>query len=154
MDINLFLPPLAGSFFGVIAGFAVNYLYQSYLNNKTKKKYKIMIYSELELCLDILVQDRIQLLPTDKYTSIINSGDLKLFDTINELERVPFLYNQIQTYNEGIKSIANDNLSEYQDADIHLQGKKDDLYKKIQVFVFNEHIDPLKHYTEEGHLKL
>ena len=74
MDMNNFFPPLVGSFFGVITAFGISYWYQSHKNAEDKKKYKAMIKSEIELCLNLLKQDRIRKLPVDAWASTLNSG--------------------------------------------------------------------------------
>ena len=99
IPINAFLPPLVGSFFGVIVAFAFNYKYQSYRNVEDKKKYKAMMRSEIELCLNILKEDRVRMLPVDRWTSALNSGALKLFDADIELVPLSRVYNKIQNYN-------------------------------------------------------
>ncbi|WP_143763353.1 hypothetical protein [Methanothrix harundinacea] len=77
---------MVGSFFGVILAFAVNYAYQSHINHKDKIKYKNIIRSEIELCIAALEQDRVQLLPVDRWASAVNSGALSLFEVEVELE--------------------------------------------------------------------
>ncbi len=112
MNIENFLPPLVGSFSGVVLGFGANYWYQSHKNKEDKKKYKDMIRSEIELIISILEEDTIQILPTDKWTSIINSGSLKLFNVYTELEPLTKLYNQIETYNKQAGWLVYDNIND------------------------------------------
>jgi hypothetical protein len=100
MDLNNFLPPLMGSFFGVIIAFISNYAYQSYNTNQDKKKFKNMIRLELEHCITILELDYIQLLPVDRWTSAVNSGALKLFEVDNELQSLSVNYYRIKIYND------------------------------------------------------
>ena len=90
-----FLPP----FFGVLAAFGINYLHQLYKNRNDRIKYIGMIRSEIVSCLDILEQDRIRILPIDRWTSILNSGGLKLFDVDKEIEPLTKVYSHIQRYN-------------------------------------------------------
>lgn len=102
MDINSFLPPLVGSFCGVGAGIIANYKIQSCKNANDKKKYKTMIRSEIELCINILEQDNVHFLPIDRWTSAINSGALKLFEVDIELEPLSIAYQRIKDYNQLI----------------------------------------------------
>jgi len=97
--MNSFLPPMAGSFFGVIIAFALNYAYQSYNFRKDKIKYINMIRSEIELCINTLELERVELLPTDRWISAINSGALKLFETDSELQSLSVAYQRIKDYN-------------------------------------------------------
>jgi len=90
---------MVGSFFGVIMAFALNYKYQSHNNNKDKVKYINMIKSEQELCIAALELDKVQLLPTDRWTSAVNSGALRLFEVDVELESLSTNYYKILDYN-------------------------------------------------------
>lgn len=88
-----------GPFMGVFLGFAVNYVYQSYKCNQDKNNYKSMIRSELGICIRILEEDEIRLLPRDHWISALNSGALKLFEVETELEPLSKLYTQIKDHN-------------------------------------------------------
>lgn len=99
LQIKSLIPPMVGSFFGVIMAFALNYKYQSYNNKKDKIKYITMIKSELELCITTLELDNVQLLPTDRWTSAVNSGALRLFEVDVELESLSINYYNILDYN-------------------------------------------------------
>jgi len=94
-----FLPPLAGSFFGVIAAFWFNYRYQAYRNKEDKNNYINMFRSEIMQCIFVLKQDTVQLLPVDLWTSAVNSGALKLFN-VDELAPVSIEYDRIKNYND------------------------------------------------------
>jgi len=65
VDMNTFLPPMVGSFFGVIIAFALNYAYQSFIAHKDKIKYINIFRSEITSCIDMLELDNVQLLPID-----------------------------------------------------------------------------------------
>ena len=99
MNWDLFLPPLAGSFLGVIGALISNYALQSHFAYNDKIKYINMIRSEIELCITTLELDRVELLPTDRWTSAINAGALKLFETESELQSLSTAYQRIQDYN-------------------------------------------------------
>jgi hypothetical protein len=99
---NTFLPPLAGSFLGVIGGFFANYILQRYNNNKERTRYKKMIKSEIEQCIRTLDQDSVLLLPMDRWTSAVNSGALKFFKVDIELEPLSISYQRIKNYNQLI----------------------------------------------------
>jgi hypothetical protein len=99
MNWDLFLPPLAGSFLGVIGAFISNYALQSYFVHNEKIKYINMIRSEIEMCITTLELDRIELLPIDRWASAINSGALKLFETDSELQPLSAAYQKIRDYN-------------------------------------------------------
>jgi hypothetical protein len=99
MNWELFLPPLAGSFLGVIGAFISNYALQSHLAHNEKRKYINMFRSEIEMCIGTLELDRVALLPTDRWVSAINSGALKLFETGSELQSLSAAYQRMKDYN-------------------------------------------------------
>jgi hypothetical protein len=103
MNMDFFYPPFGGTFLGVIGGIVVNYFHQRRTTNKEKAKYEKMIRSEIELCIGILEQERIQLLPVDRWISTVNSGGLKLFDVDTELPSLSLDYYRIQDYNSNAK---------------------------------------------------
>lgn len=103
MNMDFFYPPFGGTFLGVIGGIAVNYFHQRRSTGKEKAKYEKMIRSEIEMCIGILEQDRIQLLPVDRWISTVNSGGLKLFDVDTELPSLSLNYYRIQDYNNNAK---------------------------------------------------
>ena len=102
MDMNTFFPPMVGSFLGVITAFILNYIYQKYNTNEDKKKFKNMIRSELEQCVNVLKLDNVQLLPVDRWNSAVNSGALKLFNVENELISLSMDYYRINNYNDMV----------------------------------------------------
>ena len=91
--------PLVGSFLGVIAGFGLKYASQSYKDYREKLKIKNMLRSEIEACVGILSLDGVQLLPTDRWNSAVNSGALKFFEVEIELKLLSNDYYRIQEYN-------------------------------------------------------
>jgi hypothetical protein len=99
MSWESFLPPLVGSFLGVIGAYISNYALQSHFAHNDKIKYINMIRSEIELCISRLEHDRIELLPIDRWASAINSGALKLFETGSELQSLSAAYQKINDYN-------------------------------------------------------
>jgi hypothetical protein len=99
MNWDSFLPPLVGSFLGVIGALMSNYALQSYFAHNDKIKYINMIRSELILCITTLERDWVELLPTDRWTSAINSGALKLFEPGSELQSLSIAYQRIKDYN-------------------------------------------------------
>lgn len=99
MNWDSFLPPLAGSFLGIIGALLANYALQSHFAQKDKMKYINMIRSELKLCIATLELDKIRLLPMDRWNSAINSGALKLFETGSELQSLSAAYQRIKDYN-------------------------------------------------------
>ena len=103
MDINTLLPPMIGSFVGVITAFALNYGYQYIKAKKDKQKYIKILRSEIEFCISIIERETIQLLPTEKWISLVNSGALKLLDVNIELEPLIAIYQEIQYYNAIMK---------------------------------------------------
>ena len=105
MDINTLLPPMIGSFFGAIIAFALNYGYQYIKAKKDKKKYITILKSEIDSCINTLGRDRVQLLPTEKWISLANSGALKFFDVNIELEPLSVNYQVIQCYNTMINTL-------------------------------------------------
>jgi len=91
-----------GPFIGVFFGFVFNYIYQSYKNNQDKNKYISMIKSEFGICICILEEDAMKVLPRDHWISAVNSGALKLFDVKSELEPLTTVYNTIGEHNNDI----------------------------------------------------
>ncbi|HPE62611.1 MAG TPA: DUF4062 domain-containing protein [Methanothrix sp.] len=72
-----------------------------------KIKYIQMIRSEIMLCIAVLEQDTVQPLPVDRWTSVVNSGALKLFEEKVELESLSKNYYKIQRYNVHVGTYAN-----------------------------------------------
>jgi len=99
MNWDSLIPPLVGSFLGVIGAFISNYALQSHFAHNDKTKYVNMIRSEIELCITTLELDRVELLPIDRWVSAINSGALKLFETDTELQSLSAAYRRIKDYN-------------------------------------------------------
>jgi hypothetical protein len=97
----IYFAPFFGPFLGVIAGFGVNYLYQSHKNSEDKKQYIALLSGEITLCRIILKGDTIKILPMDKWTSALNSGALKLFDVNFEVLVFTSVYNRIRNFNEN-----------------------------------------------------
>jgi hypothetical protein len=95
-----FLPPLAGSFLGVILAFAANYAYQLHIAHEDKIKYINIIRSEIFLCISVLELDKVQILPVDRWNLTINSGGLKYFDVDMELQSLCLDYYRIRDYND------------------------------------------------------
>jgi hypothetical protein len=102
MDSSALIPPLAGSFFGVISAFALNYLYQFYRDAKDKIYYINMIKAEIVKCIDALNPNKGFLLPIDRWTSAVNSGALRRFK-VNEVDKLSGAYYEIQGYNYEAK---------------------------------------------------
>ena len=91
-----FLPPFAGSLFGVILAFVANYAYQLHIAHEDKLKYINIIRSEIFLCISVLELDKVQLLPVDRWNLTVNSGGLKYFDVDMELQSLCLDYYRIQ----------------------------------------------------------
>jgi len=94
------IKPIMGSFFGVLAAFGINHLYQSYKDKKDKINYIDMIRSEIEDSIVVLDQDFVQSLPEDKWKSAVNSGALRLFRIETELQSLSKNYYKINDFNE------------------------------------------------------
>ncbi|HOI69993.1 MAG TPA: hypothetical protein PLJ69_08915 [Methanothrix sp.] len=104
-----YLPTLIGSFVGVFLAFALNRAYDRYVNRKKRAAYRGQILSEIKHCIEILERDRLELLPTDLWDSMKNSGILILFSQKDELIQLTRMYHNIQDYNIRV-------------ADLHLVG--------------------------------
>ena len=102
MDINAFLPPMAGSFSGVIIAFILNYAYRSYLDNKKRDYYIDVIKDEIERCGSLLGTRARYPLPTDIWTSAVNSGGLRFFK-VEEAGKLSAWYSKVQDLNEDVK---------------------------------------------------
>jgi hypothetical protein len=98
--------PLTGSFLGVIAGFGINYVYQSYNNYKNKIKIKKLLRFEIEACIEILNLPKIQLLPTDNWNSSVNSGAIKFLDVETELDPLSKDYYKIKHHHKMVSQIG------------------------------------------------
>lgn len=102
MIMDSFYPPMLGSFLGVSLGILANHYYQDYIADKNRIRYKKMIKSEIELCINILEEKNVKLLPMDQWGSIVNSGALKLFDAETELVPLSINYQEIRNYDHLI----------------------------------------------------
>jgi len=85
---SLFLAP----FFGVLLGFAVNYIYQYFKDKSLKSKYLKFFRNEIALSIERLQSRKGKLLPIERWESVVNSGDLRLFlsEETNQLSRAYF----------------------------------------------------------------
>jgi hypothetical protein len=93
--------PLVGSFLGVLFAFSINYIYKFIQDLRSRNHYRKNIKLEIELCIERLKRTG-DLLPTDRWSSAINSGALKLFD-VDETDQLSKLYEGIQNYNYEAK---------------------------------------------------
>jgi len=110
MNWDSLIPPLVGSFFGVITAFALNNEYQSYKTQQDKIRYIKMFRSEIELCIYIIQLDRIRLLPIDQWISAVNSGALKFFKVDTELQILTRGYYDIKDYNNRAVDFVDDDV--------------------------------------------
>jgi hypothetical protein len=79
MDPLALVPPIVGSFLGVLAGFVVNWLHQNDRENKIREEYRTAISTEIEQSIELLKAGKLQLLPTSMWKSALSSGHLALF---------------------------------------------------------------------------
>jgi hypothetical protein len=101
-DILTFLPPIAGSFFGVLAGFLVNWKHQKNKEDRIKEEYRKVISREIEQSIDLLAKGKVQLVPTSIWRSALSSGYLALFSD-EEREDWRQAYFSMSKFNYGAK---------------------------------------------------
>ena len=89
---------IIGPFVGVVLAFVANYGYQHLVNRNTKMKYKDLLRNEVQLSIERLQTAQEKLLPTDRWESLVNSGDLKLFKS-DEANKLSDSYFGIRAYN-------------------------------------------------------
>jgi len=112
---DAFLPPLVGSFLGLIAGFGINYLAHKIKDYKDKNYYKNMLKTEVSECYercerileDIEDPGEINPLPIDRWTAAMNSGALRLFnaDEVNGLSRIYYIIKKYNLVAENLSFI-------------------------------------------------
>ena len=144
--------PLAGSFLGVFLAFMLNYGYQFCKNYWDKINYKKNIKWEINLCVDRLERAG-DLLPTDRWTSVLNSGALRLFG-VDEVDKLSRAYEGIQNYNYEAKRTRDAgedhrktpsyiHLEErWEEYSTRLNGIRDQLLSELQKLL-GEYLNPL-----------
>lgn len=98
----LSLGTLIGSFAGVILAFILNYMYQWNRDRKMKLHYKELIKSEINKAIDLLRKKKGFLLPLDRWTSLVNTGVLKLFP-LGVSIKLSDAYQEVRNYNYEAK---------------------------------------------------
>jgi hypothetical protein len=107
--------PLIGSFLGVALGFAVNYIWIWISDKRSGLHYIKLVKSELnqakvtlekdkndELFINPLKERRPSKIQINSWTSVVNNGDLRLFDSI-EIDCLNCIYSQVKEYNDEIQ---------------------------------------------------
>ena len=131
-----------GPFLGVFLGFAVNYAYQSYKSNQDKNKYKSMIGSEFVICISLLEEEVIRLLPMDNWISSLNSGGLKLFEVEMELKPLTTLYNTIKEHNNDTPTGLTWKDLENRGSDLQLLQRRDSLLLELKKLRSEKWLEP------------
>lgn len=101
---SAFFGPLAGAFFGVVLGFAINEWYRRKLALERKLFFMNLIKNEIIESITLLEKKRVNLIPIDGWNSLVNSGDIALFphDRAIQLSDAYFF---IQNYNYEAKRV-------------------------------------------------
>jgi hypothetical protein len=97
MEWESFLPPLIGSFVGVLVGFGLNRRWTNWIEEKTCKTFYRDIKKELKNCLDRLTGEG-KLLPNDIWKSGVSSGLLQLIP-YEIKHRLASVYFKIECFN-------------------------------------------------------
>lgn len=98
LPISSLAPPLAGSFFGVMSGFALNYFYQFYRRNMDKMYYIKILHSEIFKNIQSLRNNPEFTLSIDQWISTRDSGALRLFN-VEETVKLCGAYYHTQEFN-------------------------------------------------------
>jgi hypothetical protein len=101
-DILTLLPPIVGSFCGVLAGFFVNWKHEKNKEGRIKEEYRKAISREIEQSIGLLENGKVQLVPTSIWRSALSSGYLALFSD-QEREDWRQAYFSMSKYNYGAK---------------------------------------------------
>ena len=100
--LGVIIGPLVGAFVGVILGFRINDDNRIKLEEKRKSFFKNLLMQEAKKSIE-LIPGTVNLIPTDAWNSIVNSGDVALFeDKAIDLSEIYF---QIQNYNYEAKRV-------------------------------------------------
>jgi hypothetical protein len=101
-DLLSFLPPIVGSFFGVLAAFAVDWKHEKNKEDKIREEYRKAISREIEESIELLGIGKLQLVPTAMWRSALSSGHLALFSE-KEREEWRHAYFSMSKFNYGAK---------------------------------------------------
>lgn len=87
----------------IFAAIAAKFLYDYWANRRYKSNYIYFINNEINRAIDLLGRDENEpgsgnLLPTDTWSSMVNSGLLRLFSN-KEISKLSDAYFKIQAYN-------------------------------------------------------
>lgn len=100
--LGVIIGPLVGAFVGVILGFRINDNNRIKLEEKKKSFFKNLLMHEAKKSIK-LIPGTVNLIPTDAWNSIVNSGAVALFeDRAIDLSEIYF---QIQNYNYEAKRV-------------------------------------------------
>ena len=108
--ISPIIGPLVGAFFGVLFGFWINRRHGKKLEEKRRSFFKNLIMHEIEESIRILEStesdpyEKVRLIPEDAWNSIVNSGDISLFEETNAID-LGDIYFKIKKYNKEAKKI-------------------------------------------------
>lgn len=98
MDINAFLPPLAGSFFGIAFGLFLNKYFQYKKSIKDRSSYLIELRNEVDEAIESLKDKPADLISEDGFKSVIYNIGQSIFNAEEryKLDKICF---DIQAYN-------------------------------------------------------
>jgi hypothetical protein len=98
MNWDAFYPPLLGAFCGVFLGFLINNEHKKKLDHERKLFLLAYLRHEVGKGIELLQEMQGNLIPTDAWNSIVNSGDIRRF-THNQTILLGDIYFKIQNYN-------------------------------------------------------
>jgi hypothetical protein len=99
-----YIPPLLGSFFGVLVGFYMNNRHRAELDRIDKSFFLYLLRLEIERSRRLLLADRVNLLPTETWNSIEGSGRITLFSR-DLADRLGKTYSDCRFYNYEAKIV-------------------------------------------------
>lgn len=103
--LGTIIGPLTGAFVGVFLGFKLNENHRRRLEGERRSFFKNLIMHEVKKSIETLEDESsiVNLIPVDMWNSIVNSGEITLFNG-NAIE-VSDLYFEIQNYNYEAKRL-------------------------------------------------
>ena len=100
--LGVVIGPLVGAFVGVILGFQINDNNRRKLEKERRLFFKNLLMHEAKESIK-LISGTVQLIPVDAWNSVVNSGDIALFE--GKAIDLSDTYFQIQNYNYEAKRV-------------------------------------------------
>jgi hypothetical protein len=146
---NTIIGPLIGAFTGVFIGFLINEINIHKLECHSKLFFKNLLLTEIEKSIRIFAEKKYELIPTDGWNSLLNSGKIAHFkDNATKLSET---YSEIQWYNNELKILRDAVEKEFIDFyDIRRESNFHDISRESKT----PRSEILRMYTSEREKKL